>query len=111
VIDVFVDALNLAELGFDGVAPEATGRPSSALATLVVNKLRGDLKVAAVKAPGFGDRRKAMLQDIAILTGGTAISEDLGIKPIDFPRRDHQPFVRHSQAASAPAPNGFCHCR
>jgi chaperonin GroEL len=51
-----------------------------ALATLVVNKLRGGLKVAAVKAPGFGDRRKAMLQDIAILTGGTAISEDLGIK-------------------------------
>ncbi|MCX2725274.1 chaperonin GroEL [Roseibium salinum] len=51
-----------------------------ALATLVVNKLRGGLKVAAVKAPGFGDRRKAMLQDIATLTGGTAISEDLGIK-------------------------------
>src|SRR5689334_21769913 len=50
-----------------------------ALATLVVNKLRGGLKVAAVKAPGFGDRRKAMLQDIAVLTGGTAISEDLGI--------------------------------
>src|SRR5918999_1535073 len=51
-----------------------------ALATLVVNKLRGGLKVDAVKAPGFGDRRKAMLQDIAILTGGTMISEDLGIK-------------------------------
>ncbi len=51
-----------------------------ALATLVVNKLRGGLKVAAVKAPGFGDRRKAMLQDIAILTGGQMISEDLGIK-------------------------------
>ncbi|MBV9754000.1 MAG: chaperonin GroEL, partial [Hyphomicrobiales bacterium] len=51
-----------------------------ALATLVVNKLRGGLKVAAVKAPGFGDRRKAMLEDIAVLTGGTAISEDLGIK-------------------------------
>ena len=51
-----------------------------ALATLVVNRLRGGLKVAAVKAPGFGDRRKAMLEDIAILTGGTAISEDLGIK-------------------------------
>jgi chaperonin GroEL len=51
-----------------------------ALATLVVNKLRGGLKVAAVKAPGFGDRRKAMLQDIAILTGGQAVSEDLGIK-------------------------------
>ena len=51
-----------------------------ALATLVVNKLRGGLRVAAVKAPGFGDRRKAMLEDIAVLTGGTAISEDLGIK-------------------------------
>jgi chaperonin GroEL len=51
-----------------------------ALATLVVNKLRGGLKVAAVKAPGFGDRRKAMLQDIAVLTGGEVISEDLGIK-------------------------------
>jgi chaperonin GroEL len=51
-----------------------------ALATLVVNKLRGTLHVAAVKAPGFGDRRKAMLQDIAVLTGGTYISEDLGIK-------------------------------
>ena len=51
-----------------------------ALATLVVNKLRGGLKVAAVKAPGFGDRRKAMLEDMAILTGGQVISEDLGIK-------------------------------
>ncbi len=51
-----------------------------ALATLVVNKLRGGLKIAAVKAPGFGDRRKAMLEDIAILTGGTVISDDLGIK-------------------------------
>ncbi len=51
-----------------------------ALATLVVNKLRGGLKVAAVKAPGFGDRRKAMLEDIAILSGGTLIAEDLGIK-------------------------------
>jgi chaperonin GroEL len=51
-----------------------------ALATLVVNKLRGTLNVAAVKAPGFGDRRKAMLEDIAILTGGTVISEDLGVK-------------------------------
>ncbi|MDZ5454802.1 chaperonin GroEL [Labrys sp. ZIDIC5] len=51
-----------------------------ALATLVVNKLRGGLKVSAVKAPGFGDRRKAMLEDIAILTGGTVISEDLGIR-------------------------------
>ncbi|RVA98062.1 molecular chaperone GroEL, partial [Mesorhizobium sp. M7A.F.Ca.CA.004.05.1.1] len=51
-----------------------------ALATLVVNKLRGGLKVAAVKAPGFGDRRKAMLEDIAVLTSGQMISEDLGIK-------------------------------
>src|SRR5215212_5843997 len=51
-----------------------------ALATLVVNKLRGGLKVAAVKAPGFGDRRKAMLEDIAVLTAGQVVSEDLGIK-------------------------------
>src|SRR5207249_3101019 len=51
-----------------------------ALATLVVNKLRGTLNIAAVKAPGFGDRRKAMLEDIGILTGGKVISEDLGIK-------------------------------
>src|SRR5262249_20736008 len=51
-----------------------------ALATLVVNKLRGTLQAVAVKAPGFGDRRKAMLQDIAILTGGKALTEDLGIK-------------------------------
>ena len=51
-----------------------------ALATLVVNKLRGGLKVVAVKAPGFGDRRKSMLDDIAILTGGQVISEDIGVK-------------------------------
>src|ERR1019366_5714487 len=50
------------------------------LATLVVNKLRGGLKVAAVKAPGFGDRRKAMLEDIAVLTAGQMIAEDLGVK-------------------------------
>src|SRR5689334_24983387 len=53
---------------------------SEALATLVVNKLRGGLKVAAVKAPGFGDRRKAMLEDVAVLTAGQVVSEDLGIK-------------------------------
>src|SRR5690606_23014464 len=51
-----------------------------ALATLVVNKLRGTLQIAAVKAPGFGDRRKAMLEDIAILTGGKVISEEIGFK-------------------------------
>src|SRR3990172_5456793 len=53
---------------------------SEALATLVVNRLRAGLKICAVKAPGFGDRRKAMLQDIAILTGGQFISEELGLK-------------------------------
>ena len=62
-----------------------------ALATLVVNKLRGTLKVCAVKAPGFGDRRKAMLQDIAILTGGQMISEDLGIKLEDIVLKDLAP--------------------
>src|SRR5437588_237011 len=61
------------KVGNEGVEGEA-------LATLVVNKLRGGLKVAAVKAPGFGDRRKAMLEDIAILTGGTMVSADLGVK-------------------------------
>ena len=59
------------------IAEEVEGE---ALATLVVNKIRGSLKVAAVKAPGFGDRRKAMLEDIAILTGGTVISEERGFK-------------------------------
>ncbi len=65
-----------------------------ALATLVVNKLRGGLKVAAVKAPGFGDRRKAMLEDIAILTAGTMIAEDLG----DQARERHAPDARQGQA-------------
>ena len=69
------------------IAEEVEGE---ALATLVVNKLRGTLNVAAVKAPGFGDRRKAMLEDIAILTGGQVISEDLGLKlenvKLDRPR-------------------------
>src|SRR4030065_2444662 len=59
------------------IAEEVEGE---ALATLVVNKLRGTIQVSAVKAPGFGERRKAMLEDLAVLTGGTMISEDLGIK-------------------------------
>src|SRR5207344_3344675 len=59
------------------IAEEVEGE---ALATLVVNNIRGILKTCAVKAPGFGDRRKAMLEDIAILTGGTVISEELGLK-------------------------------
>ncbi len=67
-----------------------------ALATLVVNKLRGGLKVAAVKAPGFGDRRKAMLEDIAILTRGTAVSDDLGIKLENV-------SLRHARARQARA--------
>src|SRR5438309_10252027 len=59
------------------IAEEVEG---DALSTLVVNKLRGTIKVCAVKAPGFGDRRKAMMEDIAILTGGKCITEDLGVK-------------------------------
>jgi chaperonin GroEL (HSP60 family) len=80
-----------------------------ALATLVVNKLRGGLKIAAVKAPGFGDRRKAMLQDIAILTGGQVISDDLGMKlenvGIDMlgrPRRSRSPRTT-PPSSTAPA--------
>merc|ERR1712146_756099 len=60
-----------------GIAEDITGE---ALSTLVINKLRGVLQVAAVKAPGYGDRRKAMLQDIAVLTGGEAVMKDLGMK-------------------------------
>ena len=81
-----------------------------ALATLVVNKLRGGLKVAAVKAPGFGDRRKAMLEDIAILTGGQVISEDLGIKLENVtlaharPRQEgHRSTRRRPPSSTAPA--------
>ena len=71
------------DLGDDAGTPIDDGTEDiegEALATLVVNRLRGSLKVAAVKAPGFGDRRKEMLQDIAILTGGTVISEERGFK-------------------------------
>ncbi|HWU40202.1 MAG TPA: chaperonin GroEL, partial [Candidatus Acidoferrum sp.] len=67
------------------IAEEVEGE---ALATLVVNKLRGTLKVASVKAPGFGDRRKAMLEDIAVLTGGQMISEEMGVKLESIPLKD-----------------------
>ncbi len=79
-----------------------------ALATLVVNKLRGGLKIAAVKAPGFGDRRKAMLEDIAILTGGTMIAEDLGIKLENVSLKDlgraRRSGSRRRTPRSSPAP-------
>ena len=65
---------------------------SEALATLIVNQIRGALKSCAVKAPGFGDRRKAMLQDIAVLTGGQVVSEDLGIK-LAYPVVTHTPYM------------------
>ena len=81
-----------------------------ALATLVVNKLRGILKIAAVKAPGYGDRRKAQLEDIAVLTGGQAIFKDLGIKlenvTVDQPghrRQDHHRRREHHGPSRAPA--------
>ena len=81
-----------------------------ALATLVVNKLRGTLQVCAVKAPGFGDRRKAMMEDIAILTGGKVISEDLGIKlenvqveDLGRAKRHHGGQGEHHDRRAAPA--------
>jgi len=80
-----------------------------ALATLVVNKIRGTIHVAAVKAPGFGDRRKAMLEDIAILTGGKMISEDMGyklenVKIEDLGRAKKLPLIKTIQPLSmAPA--------
>jgi chaperonin GroEL len=75
-----------------------------ALATLVVNKLRGGLKVAAVKAPGFGDRRKAMLEDIAVLTAGTMIAEDLGIKLENVTLRSSARSLPKSRRLSASMP-------
>ena len=89
-----------------------------ALATLVVNRLRGGLKVAAVKAPGFGDRRKAMLEDIAVLTSGQVISEDLGIK-LEMPTIDMLGLPRRcgwrrrtppSSTAPAEEGNSWPHC-
>ena len=76
-----------------------------ALATLVVNKLRGGLKVAAVKAPGFGDRRKAMLEDIAVLTAGQTVSEDFVMKALEAPiRQIAENFSGHDQRG---APSGI----
>ena len=83
---------------------------SEALAALVVNKLRGVLNVCAVKAPGFGDRRKAMLGDIAVLTGGQFISEDLGLKLENIDARSSRPGQegarregKHARSSTAPA--------
>ena len=79
-----------------------------ALATLVVNKLRGGMNVAAVKAPGFGDNRKATLQDMAILTGGTVVSEDIGVK-----RALPSPalwWAHQSSRARAPVPRSAPRC-
>ena len=79
-----------------------------ALATLVVNKLRDGVNVAAVKAPGFGDNRKATLQDMAILTGGTVISEDVGMK-----RAPPRYAMRHARARGLPPPpiSAACICQ
>jgi hypothetical protein len=82
-----------------------------ALATLVVNKLRGGLSVAAVKAPGFGDNRKATLQDMAVLTGGTVISEDVSQRP--SPRRPRAPLDvlapdHQLTCPKRPLPNDLC---
>ena len=83
-----------------------------ALATLVVNKLRGGLKVAAVKAPGFGDRRKAILQDIAVLTDGEAISEDLGIKLRQLAAAGTSESIGHERGhATAAPPISVMKCR
>jgi len=84
------------------IAEEVEGE---ALATLVVNKLRGTLKCAAVKAPGFGDRRKAMLEDIATLTGGQMISEEMGVKLESITLKDlgKAKRITHRQRTTPPS--------